>query len=318
MLVDGLDARLARLLGSGDVDELYDLGYDLAEAGRPADARRCFEEAAAEGSALASFGLGNALRELGLLGEALEAFRTAVEGGEEDARLDLGLVLLDLERWAEALPVLETALANGDRGAQAPTGTALWELGDLAGALRAFRAAEAGGDLEGALQLAFLLHELGDRAEAERVAVRAAEAGTSWPSASSPAGAGTARSTPPWKGRCGRGPTTTRPRAALADLLRTTGRVAEAREVLEAGAASGEAECWLPLGNLYADEVGDVEAAEAAYRSGIAAGDNHSHHNLARLLLDRGDLAGAEFHLRLGAGGDALATAALRRLLGDD
>jgi len=42
---------------------------------------------------------------------------------------------------------------------------------------------------------------------------------------------------------------------------------------------------WLPLGNLYADELGMPDAAEAAYRSGIAAGDNHSHHNLA-LLLD--------------------------------
>ena len=108
-------------------------------------------------------------------------------------------------------------------------------------------------------------------------------------------------------------------RAALAHLLRTTGRLEEAREVLETGAAKGEVESWLPLGNLYADELGDPDAAGAAYRSGIAAGDDHSHHDLARLLVDRGDLDGAEFHLRLGAaGGDALAAAALRRLLGED
>ena len=96
-------------------------------------------------------------------------------------------------------------------------------------------------------------------------------------------------------------------------------RTGEAREVLETGAAKGEVASWLPLGNLYADEVGDLDAAEAAYRSGIAAGDDHSHHDLAGLLEERGDLDGAGFHYRLGAaGGDALAAAALRRLLGED
>jgi tetratricopeptide (TPR) repeat protein len=318
--VDGLDARLARLLGSGDADERYDLGYDLAEAGRPADARRCFEEAAANGWAVAPFGLGNVLRTLGLLDEALDAFTAAVEGGEEDARLDLGLVLLDVERWAEALPVLEVALAGGDRGAQAPIGTALWALGDLAGALCAFRAAEAVGDLEGALQLAFLLRELGERDEAERVAARAAEAGHltavgvvacwRWDRTRDPALEEALREgADHYESAC----------ADLADLLRTTGRVDEAREVLETGAAKGEVGSWLPLGNLYPDELGDPEAAEAAYRSGIAAGDDHSDHNLAGLLLERGNLDGAEFHLRLGAaGGDALAATALRRLLEED
>jgi hypothetical protein len=42
-------------------------------------------------------------------------------------------------------------------------------------------------------------------------------------------------------------------RADLADLLRSTGRIAETRAVLERGAKLGEQECWLPLGNLYAD-----------------------------------------------------------------
>jgi tetratricopeptide (TPR) repeat protein len=318
--VDGLDARLARFLGSGDADELYDLGYDLAEAGRPHDARRCFEEAAAEGSAVAAFGLGNVLRGLGLLDEALDAFTTAVEGGEEDARLNLGLVLLDLERWAEALPVLEAALDAGDRDAQVPIGTTLWELGDLAGALRALRAADAIGDVEGTLELAFLLRELGDRDEAERVAVRAADAGDPvaagvvacwrWDRTRDPALEDALRAGADHYGSA---------RADLADLLRTSGRVAEAREVLEIGAAKGEADSWLPLGNLYADELGELDAAEAAYRSGIAAGDDHSHHNLAVLLEERGDLDSAQFHYRLGAaGGDALAAAALRRLLGED
>jgi hypothetical protein len=89
--------------------------------------------------------------------------------------------------------------------------------------------------------------------------------------------------------------------------------------VLESGAARGEAKSWLPLGNLYADKFSELDAAGAAYRSGIAADDDHSHHDLAGLLEDRGDPHGAEFHHRLGAAdGDALAAAALRRLLGED
>jgi thiamine monophosphate kinase len=73
--------------------------------------------------------------------------------------------------------------------------------------------------------------------------------------------------------------------------------------------------CWLPLGNLYADELDDVEAAEEAYRAGIAAGDTYCHHNLAVLLSDRGDLEGALEHFREGAAtGDSLAAEALRDL----
>jgi tetratricopeptide (TPR) repeat protein len=318
--VNGLDAQLAHLLGSGDADELYDLGYDLAEAGRPADARRCFEEAAAEGSAVASFGLGNVLRELGLLDEALDAFTAAVEGGEEDARLDLGLVLLDLERWAEALPVLEVALAGGDRGAQARSAPRSGR--SVTSPERCARSGQRkpSGISRGPCSWPSCCVNWGVRDEAERVATRAAEAGHltaggvvacwRWDRTRDPAleevlrkGADHYESA----------------RTALADLLRTTGRVAEAREVLETGAAKGEVGSWLPLGNLYADELGELDAAEAAYRSGIAAGDDHSHHDLAGLLLDRGDLDGAEFHLRLGAaGGDALAATALRRLLEED
>ena len=44
----------------------------------------------------------------------------------------------------------------------------------------------------------------------------------------------------------------------------------EARAVLERGAA-GRGQAWLLLGNFYADEMRDEEAAEEAYRGGIAA-----------------------------------------------
>jgi hypothetical protein len=104
---------------------------------------------------------------------------------------------------------------------------------------------------------------------------------------------------------------------ALAALLRVTGRVAEARFTLERGAKLGEVQAWLPLGNFYAEDLADVEAAEEAYRAGIAAGDSYCHHNLAVLLADRGDLDGAVEHFRLGAAdGDDLAERALRELGG--
>ena len=85
--------------------------------------------------------------------------------------------------------------------------------------------------------------------------------------------------------------------------------------MLERGAKLGEAVAWLPLGNFYADEMGDEEAAEEAYRGGIAAGEVHCHHNLAYLLAERGDLEGAVEQFRLGAAaGDQLAADALREL----
>ena len=105
-------------------------------------------------------------------------------------------------------------------------------------------------------------------------------------------------------------------RAALADLLRTDGRVAEARTVLEAGALRDELDSWLPLGNLYLVELADDVAAEAAYRAGIEGGDVYAHTNLGMLLRERGDVAGAVRHLTLAAeDGDELAARELRELL---
>ena len=86
--------------------------------------------------------------------------------------------------------------------------------------------------------------------------------------------------------------------------------------MLERGAKLGESDSLLPLGKLYADVLGDVEAAEATYRAGIAAGDMNCHNNLGLLLwFDRGDLDAAEAELRRGAeAGDALAARHLAEL----
>jgi hypothetical protein len=108
-------------------------------------------------------------------------------------------------------------------------------------------------------------------------------------------------------------------RASLSHLLRTTGRIEDARGVLEEGALRGEVASWLPLGNLYRDELSDDVAAAAAYRAGIDGGDLHSHHNLGVLLLDAGDVDGAIEHFSIAAaGGDELAARVLREVLAED
>ena len=283
-MTEDLDARLRRLRAAVDTDALIDLGCDLAEADRQPDAEWCFRRAADLGDRLGSFNLAIALRAQGRGVEAVAAYEAAVDGGVTGAWRDLGSLLE--------------------------------ELGDLAGAMRAYRGAIRAGDLAGGLQLAFLLREQGERLEAMEVAGQMASGGSVEAAAVLAC----------WRW-CATLDTTLEAdlreaanhyppaRADLADLLRETGRPAEARAVLERGAKLGEAVAWLPLGNFYADEMGDEEAAEEAYRGGIAAGEVHCHHNLAYLLAERGDLEGAVEQFRLGAAaGDQLAADALREL----
>jgi tetratricopeptide (TPR) repeat protein len=286
-MTEDLDGRLRRLRASNDVDELIDLGCDLADCGRQSAAEWCFRRAADLGDPVASFNLGNCLAGQRRWTEAVEAYEQSIAGGEPDAWRNLGRVLE--------------------------------QLGDLAGAMHAYRGAAEAGDLHGGLELAFLLQEQGEPEQALAVAEELAAAGDAeaaavvaswrWGSTSDPS------LEPALRAGADHFPSA---RSDLAQLLRDTGRLAEARFVLERGAKLGELEAWLPLGNLYADELHDVESAEEAYRAGIAAGDTYCHHNLAVLLADRGDLEGAVEHFREGAAaGDTLAAEALRDLGAD-
>jgi tetratricopeptide (TPR) repeat protein len=283
---EDLDGRLRRLRACRDADAIIELGCDLADAGRDDDAERCFRRAAGLGAALGWFNLGNSLAARGRIEEAVDAYERALAGGESDAWLNLGLVLED--------------------------------LGDLAGAMHAYRGAGAAGDAQGGLQLAFLLREQGEHEQAMGVAAGLAAAGddgaaavlASWRWSQT----GDEALEPDLRAGADRFPGA---RTALAALLRETGRPDEGRFVLERGAKLGEVQSWLPLGNFYVEELRDVEAAEEAYRAGIAAGDTYCHHNLAVLLAERGDVDGAVEHFRLGAAdGDDLAAEALRELEG--
>jgi tetratricopeptide (TPR) repeat protein len=197
---------------------------------------------------------------------------------------DLGDAPVAWRRWDGASAAYEVALADGDGSAWRSLGAMLEEQGELAAAIDAYRGAAEAGDPEAAAIVACRL----------------------WCTTLDPALEDALRAGADHLPAA---------RADLGDLLRATGRSEEARWVLERGAKLGEAVCWLPLGNLYADDLGDEESAEEAYRAGIAAGDTYCHHNLGVLLADRGDVEGAIEHFREGAAaGDGLAAEALRDL----
>lgn len=263
--------------------------------------------------------LGEDLERLDRYDDAAVAFRRAVELGSP-ARRHVGYALQNAGRPAEAADAfLEAALA-GEPGAWSELGDLRdWWLHDVPGAREAYSRAAVSGDMEGLVQLAFLDRLDGDTAKARIGMERAATLGS--------AQAKGALACWDWdvsrdvclEPRLREGADHyAYARAALAQLLRTTGRANEARDLRERAIAAGEVEQWLPLGNIYVDEMGDqeaAEAAEAAYRSGISEGDSWCHYNLAKLLLDRGDTAEAREHLKAGSeAGDHKAKAALTRL----
>lgn len=102
--------------------------------------------------------------------------------------------------------------------------------------------------------------------------------------------------------------------ADLAALLRTTGRGAEGRAVLEAGVAAGDVGSMLPLANIL-DEEGEHARAEEIYRRAYELGDAFSAWNLAVMLIGLGrDEEADEWRWRAAQGGDEVAI----RHLADD
>ncbi|WP_138731935.1 tetratricopeptide repeat protein [Modestobacter excelsi] len=303
-----------------DVDALIDRGCELADLGDHEQALRFFRLAAVHGDPVALFDLGNSLDALGREDAAVDAYRQAAAGGVDDAWLNLASVLARLGRWADAERAARSALEAGDTKAWTVLGDALEAQGRSVEALRTLRSAAERGDARAALALAHLLLDAGRQLEAWHWAQVSADAGDAVAAATLAA----------WRWDETRDPALERQlragaevhedaRTSLASLLRATGRVEEARAVLEEGALLGELASWLPLGNLYRDELGDDVAAAAAYRAGIEGGDLHSHHNLGVLLLDAGDVDGAIEHFSIAAaGGDDLAARVLREVLSQE
>src|SRR5436305_11144608 len=105
---EDLDARLRRLRSSDDAGALIDLGCDLAEVGRHADAEWCFRRAT---------------------------------GLDDMPAFELGTALLARQRWDGASAAFELALADGDGTAWRTLGSVLEERGEHAAALDAYRGA---------------------------------------------------------------------------------------------------------------------------------------------------------------------------------
>jgi tetratricopeptide (TPR) repeat protein len=303
-----------------DVDALIDRGCELADLGDHEQALRFFRRAAVHGDPVALFDLGNSLTALGREDEAVVAYEQAAAGGEDDAWLNLAHVLAELGRWADAERAARSALDAGDTKAWRVLGDALEAQGRSVEALRTLRSAAERGDARAALALAHRLLDAGRKLEAWHWAQVSADAGDALAAATLAAWRWDETRDLALEPQLRAGAELHEDaRTGLAALLRATGRVEEARAVLEEGALLGELASWLPLGNLYRDELDDDVAAAAAYRAGIEGGDLHSHHNLGVLLLDAGDVDGAIEHFSVAAaGGDELAARVLREVLAED
>ncbi|MEU2347640.1 tetratricopeptide repeat protein [Modestobacter sp. NPDC049651] len=303
-----------------DVAALIDRGCDLAELGDHEQAVVWFRRAAAHGDPVALFDLGNSLSSLGRWEEAVAAYERAAGAGEDDAWLNLAVALRQLGRWTDAEVAARRALDAGDRGGWYELGQVLEAQGRADDAEAEFRAAAGAGDAAAALQLAHSVRESGRQLEAWHWVQVAADAGDEVAAATLATWRWNATHDPALEQRLRDGAEVyEHARTSLADLLCDTGRVAEARTLLEEGALRGEVASWLPLGNLYRDELSDDVAAAAAYRAGIEGGDLHSHHNLGVLLLDAGDVDGAIEHFSVAAaGGDEMAARVLREVLAED
>nr|WP_246214997.1 tetratricopeptide repeat protein [Modestobacter muralis] len=273
--------------GSDDVDALLDLGRALHEADRDRDAEQCFRRAARDGDGAALF--------------------------------ELAWSLAAQERWRDAALAFERAVAAGESAGWLHQGVALEQIGDLAGAQRAYEEAAAAGDVEGWVHQAWLWRLLGDGGRATEALTAGTRAGSElaaavlacwrWDATRDPA------LEPALRAGADHYPDA---RADLGALLRQSGRLDEARTVLEHGVQLGESASMLPLGNLLRDDLEDDDAAEQAYRLGIAAGDAFCHNNLGVLLRDRGDVVGAAEEFMLGElNGDAKAAANLTALRDD-
>lgn len=285
--MDDLGARLAGALTDGDADELLEVGGALWDADRTDDAER--------------------------------AFRGGMGLGSGDSAISLGALLASQGRLDEGAAALRWALDAGATGAWVVLGD-VYEVGtDRSEAMRCYDRGARAGEVEARLALAFALREewAFDAAlvEAEQAAADGSATASGvvacwrWCTSHDPALEPLLRK---WQGDFPAA------RSDLGKLLRLAGRVQEARRVFEVGVKLGESESMLPLGNLYWDDLDDLDAAEAVYRLGIAADDRNCYLNLGNLLHERGDVDGAEEQYRLGAAaGDALAARALDDLLDD-
>ena len=144
----GYYASLADLYRD-DAEKLFEIGNDLGNIGRPAEALDLYNRAIRASGNGARYGLNRALAllDLGRIDEAVEAFFAAVAAEPDSplARYDLGVALLAAGRPAAAISPLERAVAldPGLVGARMSLAEALRRRGDLERAEDVLKAALA-------------------------------------------------------------------------------------------------------------------------------------------------------------------------------
>lgn len=143
------DAAFAEALRlrPGDPNMLFNRALALQQAGRPDDAIRAYDAAAAAGHPAALGNLGALLLQLDRPAEAEAVFRKSVQRGAGDPRAaeGLGVALLQQRKYAEARAAFEAALAAAPRSASAHAnlGASLHLLEARDAALRHYRQAIA-------------------------------------------------------------------------------------------------------------------------------------------------------------------------------
>ena len=125
-------------------DYRYVLALLHERAGRPADARRLYQEATTNdlGLYMAHVHLARIYKGTAMLNEAVEEGRRAVAAAPDDATtmMELGLLLRDIDRRAEAVDVLREAMQKNPLDPRIPfnLGLTLEEAGRAAEARQAF------------------------------------------------------------------------------------------------------------------------------------------------------------------------------------
>lgn len=223
-------------------------------------------------------------------------------GVESEGMLARGLLLAHAGNTREALRFFVRAAERGSSDAAYNAGVAQEGLGELDLAPVSYDQAWKMGCAAGGIELAFMNRESGKGDEARRIIAevaaqgdeyaRAVHACWEWESTNDPALEKDLRTGARLYSSA---------RVALSDLLIQGGKCDEAEQTLKEGVQMQEMQSFLPLGNMYADLLGNVAAAADAYRAGAEIGDVYCHNNLGVLLRDEGDIDGAKREFEIGA-----------------
>ena len=293
------------LVAGGSVPALTELGLVRDELGDHEAALALFARAMDAGDLAGYLAAGTAALADGQVDTAERLLRVGVDAGEEQWQWQLAEVFLARDDDVEAERLLRAAIVAGETRAWHDLALLAERRDELAEAEFAFRMGMGEGDRNDRLELARFLVRQGRPAEATPLLTELLSSGYE------------------------------RAMLGFAELHREQDRLPEAaaayRDAIDAGLldaredygdllaydldrpaealaqwhlALGEgvveaATLWWEIGQAH-ERSGDLDAAEAAYREMLLAGDIEAYHALGSLALERGDAVAAEAAFRAG------------------